>query len=83
MFGRIPACGWCFEATRSAADRLSSRLGEGRRGGGGRAQGTAVVPPWLAGDARGGGGWRFYVRRKEKWGSRGERDRALRGGSRP
>ena len=35
--------------------------------------GTAVVPPWLAGDARGGGGRWFCVRRNEKWRSRGER----------
>ena len=77
MGRRIPARGWCFEATRGAADRLCSRRGEGRRGGGGREQGTAMVPSWLAGEARGGGGWRLCVWRREKWGSRGERESSV------
>ena len=82
MFGRIPACGWCFEATRRAADRLCSRRGEGRRGGGGREQGTALVPSWLAGEARGGGGWRLCVWRRrgeaeEREGRESERERRV------
>ena len=66
MGRRIPARGWCFEATRGAADRLCSRRGEGRRGGGGREQGTAMVPSWLAGEARGGGGWWLATLRVEE-----------------
>ena len=40
--------------------------------------GDAAVPPWFAGEASGGGGRQtsaFCVRRKERWGSRGERER--------
>ena len=47
MFGRIPACGWCFEATQSAVDRLVR--GEEQRG-----EGVVVDGEWSrAGDRRG------------------------------
>ena len=84
MFGRIPACGWRLEPQDAAARFcFGVRRGENRgwwSGVSGRAQGTVVVPPWLASDGRGSGGRPvFWVLREEE--GEEEKQRRERGSS--
>lgn len=84
-YGRIPACGWWILGRRHVGFWVCSaaRSEGGKNGGGPRlsrhAQGTAVVPPWFAGDARGGGGRPvLWVLREEE----GEEEKQRREGGR-